>query len=197
MSFNNHRKIINPEWKQERKGVDATEVADVLKDNVNNYRNDREQLRAQEIEKNRKEMNVSSQEAEKSKNEISQDRIFARKHEIAQAKLMVNADKDFAVRKSKDAFGLARIGKDEVKDLPVASLFSADLKKIPSSRRRRIKARRKKELNLMEKSNKFKSKSGMFKGRGKNIKMKKIKIIGFSKQERLQKHQREVLQKQD
>ncbi len=209
MAINDHRRRIRPQWTKERKEIDATEVADILKDNVNNFRDNQEQLRYQEQQKTKQEKGLTEYEAtEKKKSEIDHDKNFDRKRDIANAnramvekqikkdgiklskrghrKLLVNADKDFGVRKGSDAFGLARIGKDEIKDLSVATLFTTDLKKVPSSRRRRLKNRRKLELNKMEKSKSLRAKSGMFIGRGKKMKMKKVKLFGYSKAEKMQ-----------
>ncbi len=204
MGVNDHRRIVITDWHQ-KKHEEHNEVADVLKDNVNVYQNNQEQIRQHEIQQRQKETGASEHEAEKNKkNEIADDKVFARKNDIAAAnrlaaenklkkdgikltrrqrrKSMLNADNDFAVRDGKrDPLGLARAGKQEIKDLPVASLFTSDLSKIPSSRRRIAKKQRTTMLGKMEKSKSLRDKSNLFKG--KKLTMKKVSSKDLSKQD--------------
>ncbi len=215
MDDNSNQKL--PEWSNKPKEVTATydvyEVAEILKDNVNNYRSDTEIIKHQEKEKQKQKQNTGLTEIEHPENtstptNTAHDKIFNRKNDIADAnrnlaarylkssksklsrrgyrKLMVNADKDFVVRKKSDALGIARIGKDEINDLPASTLFKFDLRKVPSSRRRRWKSKRRQMLNLMEKSKKFRMNSKLFKGKGKKSVLTNFKLTGYTKKERLQ-----------
>lgn len=204
---NNKRSDLSRDKTIERKNEEAWEIAEILKDRENVHQNDRARQEQQRKDKTREETgSFDKAREEKSKSEILQDKETKRQRDIANGnratteqalkkskgrmsrreyrKVLVNADKDFGIRKKSDPLGMARAGKKEMQAVPDKVLFTFDLDKVPSSRRRRLKAVRVNKLRGLDKSNLLRKKSDIFIGRGKKAKMDKISTRGYSKKDR-------------